>query len=503
VSWAFEDPVGKADVECCIRPKHLRLTLRGAVVCDGALLHEVDPAESFWHLEGKAGDCYCRLVVSLVKQCAPRSWARLWMDEPAGVAETTAEAGPEGEPGLGLFNFSGSCVIGSDDDNGDIGNQELITKQEESEQRLEPLYNQLVTQNGVDHEETLKVFFQLYNEKIQLYRLNELEGYLRDIVPACRKRGGPFRVQGIQALCFLRFKQKRHGEALELLLEIEEALGQKHPDVSENIAMCHLHLGDLEASEERLREVLKLRTGGSTLLALGHVYKLRNEHQRARPLVQQAYDLYSESARGRPSSLQAKAGVQLATILSYLDDRARAEELYREALSMYEVTCGAGSPLAATACRHLGLLLLAEGRRREARPHLRRAYEVAVAQDAFDLEDIMNLHCQLMSAHRVEGKVVDQHEFRQYLPTIDAALERAPPESQHRPYYAMFAGEVKVWTADHGAARALLSGSLSALKARSPQDDQENSRHAKAITHIEGLMGICDRHLPGCGQPSS
>eukprot|EP00434_Breviolum_minutum_P003613 symbB.v1.2.003182.t1/scaffold173.1/size339812/25 len=80
--------------------------------------------------------------------------------------------------------------------------EELAELQIKEEARLEKLFAEQRLEKGLDNDDTLNTFFQLFDMWIQLYRLNKCMEVLEEVVPICRKRGGDFHVKGVQVGCF-------------------------------------------------------------------------------------------------------------------------------------------------------------------------------------------------------------------------------------------------------------------------------------------------------------
>jgi len=503
ITWHLgKDEVSKADVSCQVQRKHLQVSILGFTVCDGELSNAVDPAESYWSLERAPGEAsgrggYRALSVSLAKCVAERPWADLW----AGEGASRAADGCGGDKCIS--DFAGSFVIGSQYDPGDKDAQEDVADQLEGERLLEPQYLDLVRRRGVDDDETLQVFFRLFNEKIQLYRLNDLEKYLKDVLPICRKRGGDFRIKAIQALAIVRFKQGRLREALDLLLEMERYYGRSSAALSENIAHAHTNLGELTEAEQRFRESIRFQEAegeparGSTLLGLGIVYQGLGRLKEARVMAENAHDWYACKACGRPSSLQAKCAVALAGIQQRLGEFSRAEELLREAVSAYELTCGVDSPLVGTALSHLGSLLLLQRKAEEARAVLLRAYKLEVATDAWNFEHVVQLHCYLMLSHTVNDDTVDRSEFRRYLDLVDRFTARARADKAVCDQVGIackLAGEVKACAAEYSGAASLLEEALEHFRPAAALGD---CVAVASVKNAEQLLGLCCECLRG------
>merc|ERR1719401_2381461 len=209
----------------------------------------------------------------------------------------------------------------------DDDDPERVEEQEENERKLEARYKKLLADKGLQDESTLDTFFALFDNCIQLYRLTKLDGYLAEVVPACRTRTDKYKLKAIQALSFVRWKQSRFREALPLFLEMEEILG-KGAALCENIAHTYNSLGDYDKAEEYFRQALKfieqehgMNRGnrGGVLLGLGLVRDRLGKQKEALPVCQKAYEFYKERANGAPASLQAKAGISCAKINAKLE----------------------------------------------------------------------------------------------------------------------------------------------------------------------------------------
>ena len=79
--------------------------------------------------------------------------------------------------------------------------------------------NNLKKEKGIEHVDTLDCFFELFDNCIQLYRLNKMSNYLATIVPHCRTRTDRFKLKAIQALGFVRWKQNEFQAALGTFFE--------------------------------------------------------------------------------------------------------------------------------------------------------------------------------------------------------------------------------------------------------------------------------------------
>ena len=140
---------------------------------------------------------------------------------------------------------------------------------------------------------------------------------------------------------------------------------------------------------------------GGVLLGLGLVRDRLDRPEEALPILEQAYQFYKQRAGSGLSSLCGKAGVSTGMVHLRLGDEKEAEKYIREAIHIYEVTCGETSPLTGGAYFKLGQILW-EGspkvkhsgrpRRKQARKALKRAYEIEAMKDAFTIIGVLEIH---------------------------------------------------------------------------------------------------------------
>merc|ERR1719326_1176674 len=237
-----------------------------------------------------------------------------------------------------------------------------------------------------------------------------LSDYLAVVVPECRKRDDKYKLKAIQALAFVLWKQSKFREALPLFHEMEDILG-KGAALCENIAHTYNSLGNYEKAEDYFRQALRFieqehgtnrGNRGGVLLGLGLVRDRLKKHKEALPVCLKAYEFYKDRANGAPASLQAKAGISCAKLNAKLGNLPKAEEFIREAVNMYEVTCGETSPLTASAYHELGKCLWAQRKRDGSQKAYKRAYELESMKDAWDLVVILEIHNELMETHLKE-----------------------------------------------------------------------------------------------------
>jgi len=483
VKFPVEDSTSKDKLKVKFTSGELKVEVAGVVVCAGELSGKVVPDDCYWALEGSGGS-RC-LVVSLGKK-KTGSWKCFTKDEEGSLPEV----------GVLDENFAVDTLEHDDDD------PERVEEQEQNEKKLEARYAKLKSEKGLNHEDTLQTFFALFDNCIQLYRLNKLSDYLEDVVPVCRKRDDKYKLKAIQALAFVRWKQSKFREALPLLLEMEEILG-KGAALCENIAHTYNSLGDYEKAEDYFRQALKFieqESGpnrgnrGGVLLGLGLVRDRLGKHKDALPVCQKAYEFYKERANGAPASLQAKAAISCAKINAKLGNLVKAEGFIKEAVQMYEVTCGATSPLTASAYHELGRCFWAQRKRDEAQKALKRAYEIESMKDAWDLVTLLEIHNLLMDTHLKETQNIERAKFTEYFATCEYIVHRVKrelPQDGNAAVYYKAAGELKAWGGAYTQARELFDIAIPLLKAEKSTDC------SGLIDTCNEMLSFCDRNLVG------
>lgn len=475
--------VSKDQLKVKIQTSSLTVLCGASPIFDEELSGKVNVDESYWQLEGP--EDAKKLVAILCKKKA-LEWRTL----------TKAEAEQLPEEDVMAENFNVDKLEHDDDD------PELVEEQEENERKLEARYKKLVAEKGIDNEDTLNTFFALFDNCIQLYRLNKLSDYLEDVVPVCRKRGDKFKMKGIQALSFVRWKQSRFREALPLFHEMEEHLG-KSAALCENIAHTYNSLGDFEKAEDYFRQALRFieqehgqnkGNRGGVLLGLGIVRDRLGKHKEALPVCLKAYEFYKERANGAPASLQAKAAISCAKLHAKLGDLPKAESFIREAVQMYEITCGETSPLTASAYHELGKCLWSQRKRADAQKALLRAYELEGMKDAWDLVTILEVHNLLMDTHLKETTAIQREKFADYFDVVNKVTDRVKKEltqDGNAAVYYKAAAELKAWGGEYGEAKALFNVAIPLLKTETSTDT------SGLVRSCEEMVSFCDRNLAG------
>jgi len=395
--------------------------------------------------------------------------------------------------------------------------EELVELQLVEEVRLEKLFWEQKAQRGLD-EVTLDTFFKLFDMWIQLYRLNKCREVLEEVVPVCEAKGGNWHIKAIQALAFTVWKQSNFALAAELFQKIEALVGPSAA-LCENMGHTYSSLGNYPKASEYFRMGLEIlnqedqsgRTVGDRagmLLGLGLIEDRQGHHQEALTAVQESQDLYRARANGKPSSLIAKAGMSVAKILLKIaaseSDAAKKRSMEEEAVrlgeenvAIFEVTCGADSPLTASALKGLGEAYKRRGRREDAIKAYAKAYLLEALKDSFDLVSVMEVHNELFDAHLAQitaGVGIDRKAFKSYLSTVEKVLARVKlmPQDANAGAYYKAAGEFMAFAEDYAGADMLLTEAIRLFKAERHDKEELVGR---LIVTCQELKDFCTKQL--------
>jgi len=473
----------KASLKIKIEASQFSVSVAGKPVFFKELASKVVVDDSYWSLEGTGAD---RVVVVTLGKKKNTQWRTLTKEEEEVLPQTDVLDA----------NFDVLNLEHDDDD------PERVEEQEENERKLEARYKKLCAEKGLEDENTLQTFFALFDNCIQLYRLNKLSDYLEEIVPVCRKRTDKYKLKAIQALAFVRWKQSKFREALPLFHEMEEILG-KGAALCENIAHTYNSLGDYDRAEDYFRQALKFieqehgsnqGNRGGVLLGLGLVRDRLGKHREALPVCTKAYEFYKDRANGAPASLQAKAGISCAKLHAKLGDLRKSESYIREAVQMYEITCGETSPLTASAYHELGKCLWAQRRRADAQKALKRAYEIESMKDAWDLVTLLEIHNLLMDTHLKETEHIERSKFEDYFTIVEYITNRVKkelPQDGNAAVYYKAAAELKAWGGKYSEAQQLFEVALPLFRSERTTDCTE------LIQACNDMLAFCERNLEG------
>ena len=145
--------------------------------------------------------------------------------------------------------------------------EEVLSDPEEilaQEDRLEQRVAVLKRSEGLGSERTLKSIFKLMDCLIGQYKLNRTDALLDEVRETCYKHTGSnsWRIKHIQSSAFVRWKQYRFKEALDLFLQQQEIVGASAA-LCENIGHTYSSMGDLSSAEAHFEKAIELLKRGS------------------------------------------------------------------------------------------------------------------------------------------------------------------------------------------------------------------------------------------------
>ena len=190
-------------------------------------------------------------------------------------------------------------------DSDDSGSEDVVSDPEEvveQEERFEQRFRVHKRKEGLKSDRTLKAAFKLMDCLIGQYKLNRTDEILRELAPACKARAGDWHVKYIQSTAFVRWKQYKFKEALELFLEQQTIVGVSAA-LCENIGHTYSSMGDLTKAEEYFERAIELLKRGSygnrggIYMGLGLVRDRLGKTKEALPILEQASRPSSSACR--------------------------------------------------------------------------------------------------------------------------------------------------------------------------------------------------------------
>merc|ERR1712137_135398 len=312
---------------------------------------------------------------------------------------------------------------------------------------LKNLYLTFKKQLGLEHELTLNSLIDCAYEYIKAYQLTLCDQLLMEGYDTCKARGtdDSFYIKMIQALAFLRFKQSRFQDAVDLFEEMRVLLGP-NPSLLENTGHAYNSIGDQENAQRCFTEALELCSldpshkahKGGLLLGLGLVKTRRGNLEGGLAELKEALQWYIDDLAGQDNALIAKAHVSVAGTLEQMDRHEEAEPHYKEAIRIFKATCGEVNPLTADALRKMGLCLREQQKWEEAYDTLSESLVSNVGIDTFaiNLANIAEIMITLMQIQEELPHTAEQEKM--FIGLVRHALLRllqANPEITSNPNF--------------------------------------------------------------------
>lgn len=348
-----------------------------------------------------------------------------------------------------MVEHAADVIPDSDSDSGIVSDPEECLAQEE---RLEQRVSMLKRKEGLSTDRTLKQAFKLMDCLIGQYKLNRTDEILEELQSVCEERGGDWKVKYIQSTGFVRWKQYRFREALELFLEQQKIVGASAA-LCENIGHTYSSLGDLPKAEEYFERALELLKRGSygnrggIYMGLGLVRDRLGKTREALPILEQSLEHYlKEHTKDHvqlDSSIIAKAHMSVGKAHEKLGEKKKAASHMADALAIFRRTVGYDSPLTANAMSSLGKVKVELGFVKEGLHLLKGALKLEIAKDAFHLETVWELFSRVKDVHmeqakerqagsKAGGSPLDalRATYSQYIPLVQDARKRLGPKHE-------------------------------------------------------------------------
>jgi hypothetical protein len=152
-----------------------------------------------------------------------------------------------------------------DDTSSSSGDEKKEGKGDDSDAEEEVKRADLLTQKlerakkkyGAGHDKVIKTALKLVHSLIPLYRLNDTEAVLDEIMPYCKEKGGKVYIKAIQSRAFCLFKQYKFKEALVLFHEQATLVGPSAA-LYENMAHTFNSVGDYDSAATYFTQALQL-----------------------------------------------------------------------------------------------------------------------------------------------------------------------------------------------------------------------------------------------------
>lgn len=310
----------------------------------------------------------------------------------------------------------------------EANNGEDYGKHLSKETRLIKQYASLTESKSIEDEQTLKVAFELVHMWLGFYKLSPCNELIDEIWPACKKKyddktSPTWYVKVLQSRAFLRFKQFRYQEAIDIFQEFRDIMGPS-AQLCENMGHTYNRLGEYDRAEAQFKEALGLiddpKAGvgankGGILLGFGSMLQKMGKSQHALAIHKQALNFYQNKYKASPHSLVAKTLVAVGSTLESLDKFDDAVQKFEEAVEIYTKTVGEQTPLTANAVGCLGNALMKAKHFERARKMLARSFVLYVSFDTLDLFRILDILKLIMETHSKIGSGIDKSCYVEYV----------------------------------------------------------------------------------------
>jgi tetratricopeptide (TPR) repeat protein len=259
---------------------------------------------------------------------------------------------------------------------------------------------------GIEHPDTIRAAIRMLESWILLYKLKPMDDLIAEVLPTCEKLAeesgdNTLYVKVLQLKAFMRYKQFKHREALNLFYTFKDIVGAS-PELLENIGHTHNHVGEHDKALTCFKDALQIydirekldpnfnrdKYVGGTLLGIGTTYKALRDYPKALDYMQQALEVYKRRTHGEDHSLIAKTLSGLGSVQTLQGAHEDAHRTHVECVRIFKVTCGL-SPLTANALFDLACAAKQVGLPKEAATALDESLDMHVDFDTLDMPKII------------------------------------------------------------------------------------------------------------------
>jgi len=365
---------------------------------------------------------------------------------------------------------------------------------------------------GIENPETIQAAIRLLDAWILLYKLKPMDDLISEIFPIVKQftpesSNHNLFIKTLQLKAFMRYKQFKHREALDLFYEFKELVGPS-PELLENMGHTHNVVGEHEQALKCFQDALQIynireqldpqfqrdRVVGGVLLGIGigTTYKSMKKYEEALDYMNQALESFKRRMHGKDHSLVAKTLTGIGATQTSMQNFKGAYDTYVEAVRIFKVTCGL-SPLTANSLFDVACAAKKLGKVKESVKALEESLDMHVDFDTLDmpkiimvLNTILEVKPQLINTRYPDekGPVLTLHEaFGLYKPMLDRCFanmtKQSIAEDDNAAVYFKACGEILVLGGFHMDAVQALSRA---------------ANHFRSVTYLDcsGLIKQCE-----------
>lgn len=298
------------------------------------------------------------------------------------------------------------------------------------------LYDNFKKSNGLNHKLTLDVAFKLMDLYIIQYKLDKIDTILLDIENICssEEHKNFYWPKYIQMKAFCRWKQSKFKEALKLFKEMEQIIGPSSK-LLENMGHTYNSLSDYKNAEKCFKQAIvyieiekkknpDMNTNmGGLYLGLGLIKKRQGNIKEGLNELHKGLDWYTEHTGPNPHSLVAKASMSVGQTYNELKEYDKAIEHIKNAIDIFQKTCGDESPLTGNAQYNLGKIYFNLKKDDLSWKYLMTSFFNQVNHDSLNIFNLFDNCNMIFNLLKSKNKETDYKFLIKSLQKLDLALE--------------------------------------------------------------------------------